>query len=391
MSDPPRDSMDVLCMACLSGDRKAAADVLRAARRASPEGASELLDSLLLVHSPSRPMQRLKIRLSLDAGHVDEADAWTARALLLWPVDPSLMLLRGHVLAARGRWQEADAEVTAVMGMRPHHCGAIRLAARIASALGEHQRAVALLDRVAERQPAGENVPEHLAETLLDAGDLPRAAAVAESIVPRNALLLARIRRAQGRMLDAVELIEGRLAMCDTRSETDRCLGLLIAILEEAGDVHRVRETVLRIEPQHSSASLCAALALLGLGEFAAAARRLATLIRTDSCSRPALHALAVAATLMGRVRLAQRALRRLWRTREGVDRPTMLECWRRGLLGRLMREQHSPSAGRDPGSGILPALLESAVKVFERARAGRSAPALDRHCAMCLAALNRH
>ena len=86
-----------------------------------------------------------------------------------------------------------------------------------------------------------------------------------------------------------------------------------------------------------------------------------------------------VAAAMLNRTSLAERALRRLRRLDEPVEQSHVSEAWCRGLFGRLLLDQCSARrAGADPHTGRLQRLLRDARMTFEDLLAD-SGPAMPR------------
>jgi hypothetical protein len=74
-----------------------------------------------------------------------------------------------------------------------------------------------------------------------------------------------------------------------------------------------------------------------------------------------------------------------------------MADLWRRALTARLFSDQYDPrKAGADRNASLLQPLLRSALEVFDARRAalaearGGEAEELNRHRAVCLAAMGR-
>ena len=92
----------------------------------------------------------------------------------------------------------------------------------------------------------------------------------------------------------------------------------------------------------------------------------MAALARVTGYRSRALTILMVAGAMLNRTGLARRALDRLRRLDEPVDRQAVADAWCRGLFGRLLLDQCSArAAGADPHTGRIHRLLREAAGVF--------------------------
>ena len=204
-------------------------------------------------------------------------------------------------------------------------------------------------------------------EAWINAGRFEEAGKVLSQMDCPPARLSAKYLRAQGRLLEAVETLQTALDR-DQGDEHEPMLCDLIDLLEESGNVARLRRTLQRIEVDQPTALARAGLAWLWLGEFHAAAVRSARLARVEGSSCTGLVVLLVAATMLRRPTLVERALRRLRRSDEPIDRNVVADAWCRGLMGRLLQSQRNPrNAGADPQTGQLGLLLGQAERTFQQ------------------------
>ncbi|MHC4108417.1 MAG: tetratricopeptide repeat protein, partial [Planctomycetota bacterium] len=189
-------------------DRKDAAGLLRAARAVATDNDAEAIDWAFLAMPDSIPARRLKIEYLLRQGDNDLADALIAQGLLQHPTNPSLALLRARRLYAQGETREAEGELHMVLAARPHHCGTLELAGRVSAELGDASLAVKFLRQAAAERAGNDRVAGLLVQSLIDAGYADRAAEALRRMVRPPAGLKARVLRAMGRLLEAVELLE---------------------------------------------------------------------------------------------------------------------------------------------------------------------------------------
>ena len=382
-------------------ERKDAADLLRAARAVPVGDDAEAIDWAFLAMPDSIPARRLKIEHLLRQGDNDLADALLAQGLLQHPTNPSLTLLRARRLYAQGQVRHAEGELRIVLAARPHHCGTLELAGRVSAELGDASGAVKFLRQAAAERAGNDRVAGLLVQSLLDAGSADRAAEALRRMVRPPAGLKARVLRGMGRLLEAVELLETASEAGDDPAGPDEAFCELLDTLEDAVDLPRIRVVLEGIGLSRPVALARAGRAWLLLGEFDRAVVEMARLARLPQHRRAALGVLVVAAAMLDRLNLAERALCRLQLTEEGIDSGAMPDIWRRGLMGRLLLDQRTAGrAGSDPSPSQLDWLLEAAADALggELAAAGpavREADEvrrreLERHRTACLEAMGK-
>jgi tetratricopeptide (TPR) repeat protein len=388
-------------------ERHWAAELVRTARRAARrddvERASELLDWALLLVPESPAVERLRIELLLRENQHDAAAAMIERRLLRRPNDIPLLLLRAKCRALRGELPRADEDLCRVRMMAPKRRDAMELAAEVASRLGEHVRAVDLLARLLARNPDDERTLELLSCALIESGEREKALH-AERLLLRlddpPPALLARSYLVQGRSREAMDCIEAHINAPQHQlpdEQTDSLLALYAEALESCGEVSRIDALMNRIltktggdtprRPAGESAcadstvvyprtALALARIILAQGRFRAAAGLSLGVARTADAAhrRTALPIAVVAATLAGRKRLARRIMSHFTSspTRPLTGSPLWVDCWRRGLRGRILHEQRcaiGAAAGGDPSPSVLRPLLRNAVDRFQHRR----------------------
>jgi tetratricopeptide (TPR) repeat protein len=384
-------------------DRQEAAALLRAARAGAIEPLDDSTEWALTALPGCRHARRLAIQRLLQAGDTEAADALITQGLLIRPTDPLLTRLRAESLFMQGETRLAEKEIGLALDRRAHHCATLLLAARIAAARGDHPQAVALLQRAEAQKPHRDEIKAMLTQALLDAGCVERAEQALHTMDRPAPALCARVLAARGRLLEAIDLLEAaRLEEIEAADQQNaELLCELIDLLERVGDMSRLRRLLEEITIQgkpHRAVLVRVGVAWLTLGAFATAIRQMALISRPGPRQRDALAVLVVAAAMAGRGRLAERALRRLQQTSAGTDPVAMADLWRRALTARLFSDQYDPQkAGADRNASLLQPLLHSALETFsaepasrEEGPGGASGAELNRHRAMCLAAMGR-
>ncbi|MHC4142181.1 MAG: hypothetical protein ACYSUF_10005 [Planctomycetota bacterium] len=356
-------------------DREAAARLLRDARS---KDADDAVEWAYLTIPECLGARRLKIRMLLRQGNLEAADALIAQGLLQQPTNASLSKL-----------EPAGRELRLVLAQRPRHRGALELAGRVARGLGDARRAVALLERAERRRP-DDQIRSLLVEAWLDGGRPNMARKVLRRMAAPTALLRAGVFRSAGRLLEARELLEQAAADPTAADHTD-VMTQLIDLLERTSDLQRLRRVLEPVDTDRPAVLARAGMAWLAMGAFHTAAVHMSKLARVRGFRAQALLVLMVAAAMVNRTRLADRALERLRRIAEPISPRTVAEAWGRGLLGRLLLDQCSArKAGADPHTGRLRQLLQDASGVFEGALASEGSPSkrqrrhLQRHLAVC-------
>jgi tetratricopeptide (TPR) repeat protein len=367
-------------------DREAAARLLRDARG---NDADDAVEWAYLTIPECLGARRLKIRMLLRQGNLEAADALIAQGLLQQPTNASLSYLRARSLFAQGKLESAGRELRLVLAKRPRHRGALELAGRVARGLGDARRAVALLERAERRRP-DDQIRSLLVEAWLDGGRPNMARKVLRRMAAPTALLRAGVFRAAGRLLEARELLE-QAAADPTAADHTEIMTELIDLLEGTSDLQRLRRVLEPVDIDRPAVLARAGMAWLAMGAFHTAAVQMAKLARVRGYRAQALLVLMVAAAMINRTRLADRALERLRRIAEPIGPGTVAQAWGRGLLGRLLLDQCSArKAGTDPHTGRLRQLLQDASGVFAEALASERSPSkrqrrhFQRHLAVC-------
>ncbi len=374
-------------------DRAEAARLLRSARETGPD-ADETIDWAFAAMPHSSAAHRLKVQALLRQGDWETADALLARELLQRPTHAGLILLRAQSSFGQGRDRDAEADLRLVLALRPEHTRALELAGRVALRLGHPEQAAAHFRAVDAAHPS-DRIKELRVEALLAAGRPDLARGVLGSMEEAPPLTAARVLRAEGRALEAADVLAAARSV-------ERCPDhaaitvALIDVVESIADARRLRHLLDTVTPSDPDALLRAGRAWLSLGEFRAAVGAMRRLSRVPGRSALALVILMVAAAMLQRPRLAARALHRLRHIDEPVARESVADAWCRGLLGRILIDQRSARvAGADPLSGRLGRLLGDAVGQFsaELTRGTESASRrrdLERHRDVCLGVVAR-
>ena len=345
-------------------DRLEAGRWLRQARAGGAER-EERIEWAFSAMPESPGARRLKIELLLRYGDTESAKAIIGQGLLRRPTDPGLSLLRARCLFAEGKIESAHRELRLVLVKRPQHRGALELGGKIALRLDDAERAAYLFRCADARQPQ-DRIKALRITSLLRLGRPDLAHGVLERMEVPPPLLRARILWAQGRLLEATEtLLAASRDGADPTPVAVTCA--LIDLLEETGDAERLGEVLERIGTDQPAVLARAGTAWLGLGSFGRAVVRMTPLARVPGYRGAALTVILVAAAMINRSSLAARALRRLRRIDEPVDRRAVAAAWCHGLLGRnILDRQSTPKTGSDPHTGRLEDLVREAAAVFD-------------------------
>ncbi|MCH8315125.1 MAG: hypothetical protein IIA64_04050 [Planctomycetes bacterium] len=299
--------------------RHAAARQLREARRAVGDDSAEAVDWAFSQLPDSLGARRMKIQQLVDQGDLESASVLVAQGLLQRPTDPSLTLWRARILYRREEFEQCARELRLVLARRPHHFATLGLAGLAAHRLNAPVRAASFFARAEARRPGDVPTLHLLVDAWIDAGRLDKAGRVLSRIDSPPARLSAKYLRAQGRLLEAAEALETALGR--GRSDEDEAvLCDLITILEESGNMARLRRVLERIDVRQPAALARAGLAWLWLGEFRTAAVRTARLARVPASRSMGLLVLLVASAMLQRPTLVERALGRLRRIDDAID-----------------------------------------------------------------------
>ncbi len=348
-------------------ERHAAARLLREARLADSHDVAEMADWAFSQMPDSLPARRLRIQQLVDQGDLESASVLVAQGLLQRPTDASLTLWRARILHRQDAFEQCARELRLVLARRPHHFATLRLSGLTALKLDAPLRAASFLVRAEARRPGDVPTREALVEAWIDAGRFDEAGCVLSRIDSPPAQLSAKYLRAQGRLLEAAEALQTAL----DRGQGDGnepILCDLIDVLEESGNMARLRRTLEGIDVGQPMALARAGLAWLWLGEFRTAAVCSAKLARAEGACCTGLVVLLVAAAMLQRPKLVERVLDRLRRGDHPIDPDVVADTWCRGLMGRLLQSQCNPrKAGADPHAGQLGRLLYMAERTFQQ------------------------
>jgi tetratricopeptide (TPR) repeat protein len=288
------------------------------------------------------------------------------------------------------RLDEAQNAVIRALAQRPRHTGTLRLAAEIAIRAGRGDRAVRWLRQAERVRPRCDDIKRELVLALLRTDRPVEATQTLDRMTAPPLALRSAALRAQGRVRDALDLIERARRAAPSVANDDEVRGEEIRLLEESGFIDRLRETLDLVDADPlagPTVRILAGRAWLRLGAYRRVVRLAARLRRSGPAQREVLGQLTIAAWMLGRTRLARRALLRLQRTSRGVDPVLMTALWRRALHGGVLRDQGDPRrAGADRQVSLLQPLVETAARTLERTP--HRGPALQEHSARCAALL---
>lgn len=347
-------------------DRKQAAALLQEARNAEGSVADDAIDRAFAQLPDSPGARSLKIKQLINQDDLDEAGAVIAQGLLQRPTNASLTLLRAQVLYAQGKYDECEHELRLLL-LRPKHFASLVIAGQIAIANDAPLRAASYFMRASSRPLSNRETLKLLANALNEAAQVREARLVLDRIKPRPLFLTAKVLKAEGRLLEAADTFEAA-AGNSVGSHREAAICQLIAVLEEIGDMPRLKRILVPIDKSTPIALVRAGQAWLWLGAFKTALVRMASLSKVPGFMCPALTIGLVASSMLNRHRLSERILQRLHSGDKPVDNQAMAQAWCCGLMGRLLLAQCDPKqAGADPRTGQLGLLLQNAVKIFDQ------------------------
>ncbi len=350
-----------------AADRTGAAALLRAARASGSDDGGESIGWAFAILPESTGARRLKIELLIRQGNHEAADVLIAKALLRRPTSASLTYLRAMSLSNQGRYAQADRELRLVLAERPHHHASLLLSGSAAIHCGDAARAAELLERAEQRRPT-DDTRSLLADAWILAGRPDRARAVLQRMARCPVLLSARLLSAEGRLLEAIELLDGARRDGDA-GEYAPVMCALVDLLEETSDLKHLVAILEPVGTAHPEVLERAGRAWLAMGAFRTAIVRMARLARLPRYRSRALVTMLVASSMLDRRALAARTLDRLRRADGAVDRAAIADAWCRGLRGRLiLDEQGTRTAGADPHTGQLQELVAEAANSLDAA-----------------------
>ncbi len=356
---------------CDAINRIQAAALLRESRVAENADADEVIDSAYSQIPDSPGARRLKIKQLINQGNLDEAIAVIAQGLLQSPTNAPLTLLRAQVLYQQGKYDDCEHELRLLLLKRPKHFTSLVLAGRIALEKDAPLKAVSYFTRASSRRPGNQDTLELLVQALTEANQVPQAREVLERIHPRPLFLAAAVLKAEGRILEAADTFEAA-AGNSVGKPREAAICELIAVLEEIGDMPRLKRILEPIDKNSPIALARAGQAWLWLGAFKTALVRMASLSKVPGFMCPALTIGLVASSMLNRHRLSERILDRLHKEEMPVNSHAMAHAWCYGLMGRLLLAQCDPKqAGADPRTGQLGHLLQESVTVFDQQLGG--------------------
>lgn len=347
--------------------RHQAAQLLKLARtQGGGDVVNEAIDWAFAAMPDRAIVQRLKIRSLMRTGQFEAADALLAQALLIYPLDPVLSVLRAERLLSRGRPDSATREIELVLARHPHRTSALAVGARIASSIGDHVRASLLLERAVSLRPADASLRAQYIEALLAKGEPVQAARQLAYLYDAPATLEARVLRAQGRAVDALARLQAEWRLAKESASADELASMIIDLLEETGRLEELERFASSLEPTCPAALARAAQTWLALGRFDDALALGGQLLKRRAFVPIARGIVLVAATMKGNFGLAQRVVRQLITSTLTIDRISLAELWRRGMIGRFIVKHTAlgkPSEGVE--KSVLATYAQAAAELF--------------------------
>lgn len=334
-NDTPRTSRSACSAAALQRDEAAAhLWTIRSAARARRLD-DESIEWTAAAMPDARAAQRTLVRALLAQSQPDRADTAAAAALAHWPRDATLHMLRAKALLLRDRPLAAQHEIHVALDMRPHHIETLRTAANIATARRDPVQAVRFLEQALRYRPHHTAVRTALIRALLVADAPDAAARVLADHPDPDAMLMAQVFEAQGRLRDAVDTLRGAARTGDAPEARIALLDLL----ERIGDIPALRAEAWTTDDDHPALRRRIAEVMLFLGRFDRAISRAETLLRDPIECGPACEILTVANAMIGDVDEARRMLVRLRCVTSADDPVALARQWRRGMHGRTLEQ----------------------------------------------------
>jgi tetratricopeptide (TPR) repeat protein len=252
--------------------------------------------------------------VAFNAGRPDEARTLCEQGLQDYRGDPMLSHLLAAVLFSQGEAHAARAHIETSLGKRPGNAAAYFLAARIARANGDFDRALAQLDRAIALTPQREMFLEK-ARTLDQAGPRPQAREawrVILQVIPGHQEATARLGRLaweDGDHAGAVALLE-RAVATDAPASVWFDLGLAQQDLHDYEAAAAAYRRACEIRPEHAEATLNLGTVLQELGRIDQAMQAYAQAYRLRPSAFGTI-AMALTSAPHGRLWLDEEALRR--------------------------------------------------------------------------------
>ncbi len=356
----------------------AAAEAIRRARRALCSGTvdCDLITQLeeTCNELPNRcSPQRMLIELLLDRGELGRADRLIAQALLAWPRDRKLVLLRCRLLILMTEFRAAVSELHFWLATEPWDGAAHDLAGEAAALDNDHELAAGHFALAASHTRTRRRRRWLLARAHIESAQFIAAeqwlADVGRPCPRLEGLLAAR----RGQLLEASELLSRAAA---NHNETPLARQIitceLLDVRRQLGNAGALKAAIDRITLCQPLAWSAAAESLLSIGRSASATLMAGRLQR--KCRRHALagHVMVVGCALGNRPRAAGRSMRRLNQQHVNLNTDVMARLWRNGLLSQIMLQQRDArQSGADPHFHRLQPLLERANAVLEQTLRG--------------------
>jgi tetratricopeptide (TPR) repeat protein len=364
-------------LAAGSISRQQAAQLLKLARGIGGDVVAEAVDWAYAAMPDRAIVQRLKARSLLRTGQLEEADALIAQALLIYPTDPVLSTMRAERLLAKGRLGSATSEIDLVIAQHPDRPSALALGATIAAKHGDHVRAIALLERAVEVRPLDMQIRIQLIEAMLAGVEPVQAAHQIAFLADPPALLEARVLHAEGRALDALARLETEWSCAPVGEQADEIAAAIVDLLEEVGRLETLQQFANTLDTSHPKALARAAQAWLVLGRFDEAIAMGAQLLKRRAFVPIGRGILLVAATMKGNFGIARRVVRQLITSELTIDRISLADLWRRGIIGKLICTHTALGAiGTNGHHSVLSSLAQSAAELFREQLAEAEASA---------------
>ena len=350
-------------------ERNQAAEHLRLARNSSGHEAAEAAAWARCIVPNSLPALKIEIRRCLELGDGDHADALIAKGLYDWPDHPHLLEFQAKRLAKAHDLETAITTIERVICLCPERYGSRILAGRILLRNDEPRRAIHHLETAVElRQHDADEAKRLLVDGFLAEDDIERAAWYLQELVPQPPLLISKVFRAEGRLLDAASELEESLKRIDQTNdadEYDETFAELIDVVDQIGDHPRLIPLLEEVTSDQPRSCIRAGEAWLAMGEFELAHTIAQSLLGEARWRRSALTIMTVASSCMDQHTQADEALITLGETSPTLDAQSVARSWRKATFGKAMNEQRHAPTPTDTQVSPLLRLIKSASDVF--------------------------
>lgn len=197
------------------------------------DGARAAIDRAIALAPEDAPLHLERAGLLLEERQLDEAQAALARAVGLDPNQFPAYIIQAHLALGRNDLAEAERLLRTAQRIAPEHPHVASIEGGLALRRGDADRALAVLSQAAQRAPEEPLLRNALGFAYLAKGHFAFAEQAFRGLLERHpgsvslTLLIADLCQRQGRIDDAVALVEPLAAREDATPAVRRYLGVL--------------------------------------------------------------------------------------------------------------------------------------------------------------------